>query len=102
MELSEYERSLLVEMERGLLGDDPAFVDQMRGERSRLPGGRIRFSIYIIEFLVGLFALFVSIPMNMVVIGIMGFGLMIVSAFLAYNNFQKQTKQHARWTGSSW
>jgi Protein of unknown function (DUF3040) len=88
--LSEEELRLLEQMERALVADDPKLASTLRGasirrharRRAYLAGG---------AFLVGVVVLMTGAVMSMTIVGIVGFVVMLGSAYVALSSWRGQT-----------
>lgn len=76
MPLSENEQRLLEQMERALYAEDPKFASTMRGAARRAGAGR-RIVIGVSSVVGGLFLLVLSIAQQQVVLGVIGFVVML-------------------------
>lgn len=83
MALSDHEEQILAEIERGLAAEDPDFFERAR--RATAPAGhtaRLRWAV--VGFVAGLASLF-ALTFS-VVWGVIGIGLMLVSAVVGYQS----------------
>lgn len=78
MPLSEHEQRLLEQIEQGLYAEDPKFASAVRRVRSG-GGTRRRVAIAILGVVVGLGVVFLALLTKIVVVGVLGF-LLIVAA----------------------
>ena len=79
MPLSEHEQRILADIEARLRADDPRFADTVAtSSMSRHVRSRIRLSV--LGFIVGFALLFVGIAVGLIW-GVLGFGLMLASAY---------------------
>ncbi len=90
MPLSEEELRLLEQMERALVEEDPKLASTMRGTRLRRHARR-RAYIAAGAFLVGVVVLMTGAVMSQTVVGIVGFVLMLGSAYVALSSWHHQT-----------
>ena len=81
MPLSEHEQRLLEQMERALYAEDPKFASTLRSAGPR-PGARRKAVVGILTALVGVGALIGGAATSLVVIGVIGFGLMLAGTYL--------------------
>ena len=87
MPLSEEELRLLEQMERALVAEDPKLASTLRGTRMRQRARR-QVIIGSVGFVVGLAALMAGVVLPMVAVGIVGFLLMLGSAYLALSSWR--------------
>ncbi len=87
MPLSEEELRLLEQMERALVAEDPKLASTLRGTRLRQRARR-QVVIGAVGFVVGLGALMAGVVLPMVAVGIVGFLLMLGSAYLALSSWR--------------
>jgi hypothetical protein len=80
--LSDNEQRLLEQMERALYAEDPKFASTMRGAKRR-PGTGRRFAIGGTGFAVGVVVLLVGVMQQQVVVGALGFVLMLAGTAFA-------------------
>jgi hypothetical protein len=88
--LSEEELRLLEQMERALVADDPKLASTMRGASIRRHARR-RAYVAGGAFLVGVIVLMTGAVMSMTVVGIVGFVVMLGSAYVALSSWRGQT-----------
>jgi hypothetical protein len=88
--LSEEELRLLEQMERALVADDPKLASTMRGASIRRHARR-RAYVAGGAFLVGVIVLMTGAVMSMTVVGIIGFVVMLGSAYVALISWRGQT-----------
>ncbi len=88
MPLSEHEQRLLEQMERALYAEDPKFASTLRGHDLR---GRYRRRAVLGGFgvLVGLALLPVGIAGKAVLLSVLGFLIMLGSAFFAVSSWRR-------------
>jgi hypothetical protein len=86
--LSEHEQRLLEQMERALYAEDPKFASALRGHDLR---GRYRRRAVLGGFgvLVGLALLPVGIASKAVLVSVLGFLIMLGSAFFAVSSWRR-------------
>jgi len=88
--LSEEELRLLEQMERALVADDPKLASTMRGASIRRHARR-RAYVAGGGFLVGVIVLMTGAVMSMTVVGIVGFVVMLGSAYVALSSWRGQS-----------
>ena len=81
MPLSEHEQRLLEQMERALYAEDPKFASSLRSAGPR-PGVRRRTVIGVLCALAGVAVLVTGAATSLVVVGVLGFVLMLLGTFL--------------------
>ena len=88
MPLSEHEQRLLEQMERALYAEDPKFASALRGHDLR---GRYRRRAVLggLGVLVGLTLLPVGIASKAVLVSVVGFLVMLGSAFFAVSSWRR-------------
>lgn len=89
MPLSEEELRLLEQMERALVAEDPKFASTLRGTRMR-QNARRRMIGGILAFVVGVAVLMAGAVMRITPLGIVGFVVMLGSAYLALTAWRGQ------------
>lgn len=89
MPLSEEELRLLEQMERALVAEDPKFASTLRGTALRRAARR-RSYIAAGLFLVGVAVLMTGAVMRLTVVGIAGFVVMLVCAYVALASWRGQ------------
>jgi hypothetical protein len=87
MPLSEHEQRLLEQMEKALYAEDPKFATSLRSP-ALARGSRSRAALGILGILVGMGVLITGVAMPLPALGVAGFGIMLVSAVLAYAAFR--------------
>ena len=87
MPLSEEELRLLEQMERALVAEDPKLASTLRGTRLRQRARR-QVIIGAVGFVIGLCGLMAGVVLPMVAVGIVGFLLMLGSAYLALSSWR--------------
>ena len=89
MPLSEEELRLLEQMERALVADDPKLASTMRGTTLRASARR-RALIAALAFVVGVVVLMTGAVTKNTIVGVIGFVVMLVSAYLALMSWRGQ------------
>ena len=89
MPLSEEELRLLEQMERALVAEDPKFASALRGTTLRR-NARRRSYVAAAVFLVGVVVLMTGAVMQQTVVGIVGFVVMLGSAYVALTSWRGQ------------
>jgi hypothetical protein len=84
--LSEHEQRLLEQMERALYAEDPKFASSLRGRDPR-SNFRRRVLLAGTAFIVGVVLLMLGLVTQLIVVSIVGFVLMLASAFFAYTTY---------------
>ena len=82
MPLSDREQQLLEQMERALIEEDPRFATSMRGGPGQARNRR-RLAIGIGGVLVGLGVILLGVTTNLVIVGALGFALMVAAVVYA-------------------
>lgn len=93
MPLSEHERKLLAEMEAALTQDDPRLVSTLSG-KIRTPQGS-RVLVGVIALFGGMAILLAGLIAKIPAIGIAGFIISLVGAFLIISNFSTGVMNNA-------
>jgi hypothetical protein len=88
--LSEHEQRLLEQMERALYAEDPKFASSLRGKDPR-SNFRRRLLLAIFGFVVGVVLLMTGLVAQVIVVSILGFLLMLGSAFFAVTSYRAVT-----------
>lgn len=83
MPLSEHEQRLLEQMERALYAEDPQFATQLRAAGTGR-AARGRAALGLLGVLVGLGLVIAGVATQLVVIGVVGFAVMLVGAVVTY------------------
>ena len=95
MPLSEEELRLLEQMERALVAEDPKLASTMRGATLRATARR-RALIAAVVFILGIVVLMTGAVTQLIVVGIGGFLVMLVSAYVALVSWRGQDKTPER------
>lgn len=85
--LSEEELRLLEQMERALVAEDPKFASALRGTRFQR-NARRRLFIAIGAFVVGIVVLMTGAVLQLTVVGIIGFVVMLVAAYVGLSSWR--------------
>jgi hypothetical protein len=88
--LSEEELRLLEQMERALVAEDPKLASTLRGTTLRATARR-RALLAGVVFLVGIVVLMTGAVMKLTVVGIIGFVVMLGSAYIALTSWRGQS-----------
>jgi hypothetical protein len=89
--LSEEELRLLEQMERALVAEDPKLASTMRGTTLRATARRRAFLAALV-FVVGIVVLMTGAVLKNTVVGIAGFVVMLVSAYVALTYWRGQNR----------
>lgn len=81
MPLSEHEQKLLQQMEQALYAEDPHFANRLENTGSR--AGRRRLVIGLLGVIVGLVVIVLAVMNAVIVLGGVGFLIMVAGAFYA-------------------
>ena len=84
MPLSEHEQRLLEQMERALYAEDPKFATALRSPADRR-GSRRRSALAVVIALIGLGLLVGGAAWSQVIVGVVGFLVMLAGTFLLVN-----------------
>jgi hypothetical protein len=87
--LSEEELRLLEQMERALVAEDPKLASTLQGTTLRRKARRRSFAAAGV-FLVGVVVLMAGAVMRLTVVGIVGFVVVLVSAYVALSSWRGQ------------
>jgi hypothetical protein len=88
--LSEHEQRLLEQMERALYAEDPKFASSLRGKDPR-SNFRRRVLLAALGFVVGVVLLMTGLVAQIVLVSVLGFLLMLSSAFFAVTSYRAVT-----------
>ena len=91
MPLSEEELRLLEQMERALVADDPKLASTMRGTTLRAAARR-RALLGAVVFVIGIVVLMTGAVTQRTVVGIVGFVVMLASAYVALSSWRGQSR----------
>jgi hypothetical protein len=89
--LSEEELRLLEQMERALVAEDPKLASTLRGTTLRAHARR-RALVAGVAFVVGVVVLMTGAVMQLTVVGIVGFVVMLASAYVALVSWRGQNR----------
>jgi hypothetical protein len=89
--LSEEELRLLEQMERALVADDPKLASTMRGTTLRASARR-RALVAALAFVVGVVVLMTGAVTKNTIVGVIGFVVMLVSAYVALMSWRGQSR----------
>lgn len=87
MPLSEHEQRLLEQMEKALYAEDPKFATSLRSTA----GGRAargRAALGVLGVLAGLGLLLAGVATTLIIVGVLGFTVMLAGSVLVYSAFQ--------------
>lgn len=90
MPLSEEELRLLEQMERALVAEDPKLASTMRGTSFRRHARRRAYAAFA-AFAVGVVVLMAGAVLQQTVVGIVGFVVMLVAAYVALSSWRGQS-----------
>ncbi|HEV2888533.1 MAG TPA: DUF3040 domain-containing protein [Jatrophihabitans sp.] len=82
MPLSEHEQRLLDEIEQALYAEDPKFASSVRSARPR-NRARTMLALSVVGVLVGLAVVLVGLTANLILLGVLGFVLIVGSCVAA-------------------
>jgi len=88
--LSEHEQRLLEQMERALYAEDPKFASSLRGKDPR-SNFRRRVLLAGVGFAAGVVLLMTGLVTQLVLVSVLGFVLMLASAFFAVTSYRAVT-----------
>ena len=91
MPLSEEELRLLEQMERALVEEDPKLASTLRGTTLRATARRRALAAGVV-FVVGVGVLMTGAVTQLVVVGIIGFVVMLASAYVALSSWRHQNR----------
>ena len=87
MALSEHEQRLLEQMERALYAEDPKFATSLRST-SMARGSRGKAALGVLVVFAGIAVLITGMAVQSTPVGIAGFAVMLVGAFVTYQAFK--------------
>lgn len=94
MPLSEEELRLLEQMERALVAEDPKLASTLRGA-GLLRRARRQLILSAIAFVVGIAMLMSGVVLRITAVGIIGFVIMLVSAYLGLEGWRGHSQAAA-------
>ncbi|MGH3508912.1 MAG: DUF3040 domain-containing protein [Nocardioidaceae bacterium] len=89
MPLSEEELRLLEQMERALVAEDPKLASTLRGTTLRAHARR-KALLGVVVFVIGVAVLMTGAVARQTIVGVIGFLLMLVSAYVALSAWRSQ------------
>jgi hypothetical protein len=92
--LSDNEQRLLQQMEQALYAEDPKFAEGLRKPRAAQMD-RSRFVVGVGSVILGLLILIAGVATTWVVVGILGFLVMVAGSFVAYRAWNGKMDQDA-------
>jgi hypothetical protein len=98
--LSEEELRLLEQMERALVAEDPKLASTLRGTTLRASARR-RALVAGVVFLVGVAVMMVGAVSHAYVVAVVGFVVMVASAYVALSSWRGQSQAPQQQSGSS-
>ncbi|HET6563196.1 MAG TPA: DUF3040 domain-containing protein [Marmoricola sp.] len=98
MPLSEEELRLLEQMERALVAEDPKFASTLRGTRIRQHARRALIA-GVLAFIVGVALLMAGAVIPSIPLGVVGFVVMLGSAYFALTSWRGQSAAAASGAG---
>ena len=94
MPLSEHEQRLLEQMERALYAEDPKFATSLRsGPSGRASRGRAAAGVLIL--IAGIVTLMAGVVVPLIPLGVAGFVVMVIGAFLIYSGLRARPPEAA-------
>ncbi len=87
MPLSEHEQRLLEQMEKALYAEDPKFATSLRSA-SGTRAARGRAALGVLAVLAGLGLLLAGVATMLIIVGVLGFVLMLTGSVLVYSAFR--------------
>lgn len=88
MPLSEEEARLLHQLEQSLAAEDPDFASTLRGSKLFAHNRRVAL-ISAVSFVVGLLVMFSGVMVPSVILGVVGFIVMLASAYMFLNAYRR-------------
>jgi hypothetical protein len=98
--LSEHEQRLLEQMERALYAEDPKFASSLRSAGPR-PGNRRKAAIGVLTLLVGIALLIAGPVTSVVVLGVVGFVVMLAGTMLVISAMRAEPAETAPAAGGA-
>jgi hypothetical protein len=83
MPLSEHEQRLLDQIEQALYAEDPKFASSVRSARRPRNRTRTMLALSIVGVVVGLAVVLIGLTQNLIVLGVIGFVLIVGSCVVA-------------------
>ena len=99
MPLSEHEQRLLEQMERALYAEDPKFASTLRSAGPR-PGTRRKAAVGVLAALVGAGLLVTGAATSIVVVGVLGFVVMLAGTFMVITTMRSEPADTAAGPGA--
>ena len=100
MPLSEHEQRLLEQMERALYAEDPKFASSLRSAGPR-PGNRRKAAIGVLTLLAGIALLIAGPVTSVVVLGVVGFVVMLAGTMLVISAMRAEPAEAAPASGGA-
>ena len=91
MPLSEEELRLLEQMERALVAEDPKLASTLRGTKLRKQARR-QMLLGLVAFVIGIAVLMGGVILSKTFVGVLGFVIMLGSAYLALNSYKNRNR----------
>lgn len=91
MPLSEEELRLLEQMERALVAEDPKLASTLRGTKLRKRARR-QMVLGVLAFILGIAVLMGGVIMQRPLVGVLGFVIMLGSAYLTLNSYKNRNR----------
>ena len=88
MPLSEEEARLLHQLEQSLAAEDPDFASTLRGSKLFAHNRRIAL-MSALGFVIGIVVMFSGVMVPSVILGVLGFVMMLVSAYMFLNAYRR-------------
>lgn len=87
MPLSEHEQRLLEQMEKALYAEDPKFATSLRSAAGTR-AARGRAALGVLAVLAGLGLLLAGVATTLIIVGVLGFTVMLTGSVLVYSAFR--------------
>ena len=100
MPLSEEELRLLEQMERALVAEDPKLASTLRGTKLRKQARR-QMLLGVLAFVIGIAVLMGGVILQQSLVGVLGFVIMLGSAYLTLNSYKNRNRAMTNVTASS-
>ena len=91
MPLSEEELRLLEQMERALVAEDPKLASTLRGTKLRKQARR-QMLLGVLAFVAGIAVLMGGVILREPLVGVLGFVIMLGSAYLTLNSYKNRNR----------